>query len=485
LGEPLIDDGRPQTPRVNRTEPSPPAYSANTSIATDRANAIVPFPAPAADQPAPAASLREPLLTLALSTLQAKARQEVGRRAGLGPPEDVWEFYEQFMLDEVLQLVAERAQEMTGANGIAIALVEGEEIVCRASVGSVAPDRGIRLDPKSGFSGACVRSKRVARCDDSESDPRVDVQVCRQVGIRSLVAVPLLQQESLVGMLEAFSAQPFGLSDGDVRSLKLLAEHILAALKPREEERDLDAAKSTAPFEAAKMENLEIPEGHEPEAPATAGLEDRTQASSDANLALEVASPAGSRFSIPLAVAAVLAAALLIGGMWGKFGRGHTRAGAVLATAGGAGTTPLTTKQVATESAAEPGASASEVDVSGYHASERSKVTAIRYSSSAGASVVVIDLQTELRYDTYRLDHPDRIYVDLHDTELSAGVKWRTLVPRDGLLGKIRVAQSAQGVTRVVLETKGALNFSVRMEPNPNRLVIEVLAPVLSIPRSR
>lgn len=471
---------------MRKTEPSAPTYSANTSIATDRANTSVPLTTWEASAPAPAMAPREPLLALALSTLHAQTQQQVADGAGLGPPKDVWEFYEQFMLDEVLQLVAERAKEMTGANGIAIALVEGKEIICRASVGSVAPDRGMRLDPKSGFSGACVRSKRVARCDDSESDPRVDVQVCQRLGVRSMVAVPLLRQESLVGILEAFSAQPFGLRDNDVRSLNLLAEHILAALNPGDGKGSVDAAESaTAQFEAPKVENLQIPEGPVPDAPAMAGSEDRARESSEANVApaRAVASPAGSRFFIPLAVGVVLTGALLIGGLWGRLNRDHARARAVLATAGGAGTTPQPTTQTATEPASDPGAPASEVDVTGQHVSVRSQVTAIRYSSSAGASVVAVDLQAEVRYDTYRLDNPDRIYVDLHDTELSAAVKGKALDPKDQVLGKIRVAQSARGVTRVVLETKGAPNFSVHMEQIPCRLVIEVLAPVLSPPR--
>ena len=40
-----------------------------------------------------------------------------------------------------------------------------------------------------------------------------------------------------MGLLEAFSAQPYGFNDSDVRSLNLLAELILAAMKPEEENR--------------------------------------------------------------------------------------------------------------------------------------------------------------------------------------------------------------------------------------------------------
>src|SRR3989475_6828198 len=41
-------------------------------------------------------------------------------------------------------------------------------------------------------------------------------------------------------------------------------------------------------------------------------------------------------------------------------------------------------------------------------------------------------------------------------------------------LTQIRIAQPTPGITRVVLQTKTAADFSVRMESNPYRLVIDI-----------
>ena len=68
-------------------------------------------------------------------------------------------------------------------------------------------------------------------------DSRVNVETCRRLGARSMVAVPLSARQSVIGLLEAFSSEAFGFNDSDVRSLNLLAELILAALKPEEEDR--------------------------------------------------------------------------------------------------------------------------------------------------------------------------------------------------------------------------------------------------------
>src|SRR5579863_2763529 len=176
---------------------------------------------------------------LAFSALHEQIRTRRAkqmRNGGRPSPEDDWQL-EQFVLDEVLQLVAERALAITGADGVAIALAEGNAIVCRASAGSIAPDAGIRLDPNSGFSGECLVSGRIVRSDDAESDPRVNVAACRRLGVRSMLAVPLSAKQSVIGLIEAFSNEPYGFNDSDVRSLGLLAELILSAMKPEEEDR--------------------------------------------------------------------------------------------------------------------------------------------------------------------------------------------------------------------------------------------------------
>src|SRR5580704_75784 len=153
---------------------------------------------------------------------------------------------EQFVLDEVLQLVAERAVAITGADGLAIALAENDEIVLRAAAGTVRPDVGQRIDRDSAFSGACFRGAQVVNCDDTETDARVNLQACRRLGARSMVAVPLCGRRRVIGVLEAFSTWPFAFNDSDVRNLSLLAELVLGALKPEDEDRFAESAQAAA-----------------------------------------------------------------------------------------------------------------------------------------------------------------------------------------------------------------------------------------------
>ena len=52
-------------------------------------------------------------------------------------------------LDLVLNELVVRAAEATRASAAAIALVRGDEMVCRAATGHLAPDLGIPLKPLS------------------------------------------------------------------------------------------------------------------------------------------------------------------------------------------------------------------------------------------------------------------------------------------------------------------------------------------------
>jgi N-acetylmuramoyl-L-alanine amidase/putative methionine-R-sulfoxide reductase with GAF domain len=188
---------------------------------------------------------------LAFSALHDQVRRRktlAARNQGFDSAVPAAEFDQQelFVLDEVLQLVAERAVAITGADGLAIALAENNEIVLRAAAGSIRPDLGARIDRDSAFSGASFRTAQTVMCDDTETDPRVNLAACRKLGARSMVAVPLCGRRRVIGLLEAFSEWPFAFNESDIRNLSLLAELVLGALKPEDEDRFAESAQAAA-----------------------------------------------------------------------------------------------------------------------------------------------------------------------------------------------------------------------------------------------
>lgn len=452
---------------------------------------------------APPVDQREVLQALlAFSTLHEQIRRkrtEEARRyaAGLSPVEDAWEF-EKFVLDEVLQLVAERAQAITGAAGIAIALAEGDEIICRASVGGMAPDRGIRLDAKAGFSGACFRTGHIIRCDDSEKDPRVNLEACRRLGTRSMVAVPLQGQGSVLGLLVAFSTEPYGFKDNHVRGLHLLAELILAALKPEDEEKMTRAAKiAAAELQTAELESLrQIPltpppsqNSAAPPAPPPmqewpAGLGRPSEENAPLEFASETIAPplhedgGAALRQVGLVVLIVLLSAVLLGGaIWWNFHRGaNVKAGAANEKQSTA--LPSETPISSSPDSASPPISGLQTADQNPSASIKPAatplVTGIEHRSAIGSSTVIIDLQDQVQYEAHRLSDPDRIYFDLLDSSLAPGLNGKIIDVKDGLIGRVRIAQPSDNVTRVVLDTTPGSSFAVSLEQNPYRLIIEV-----------
>jgi N-acetylmuramoyl-L-alanine amidase/putative methionine-R-sulfoxide reductase with GAF domain len=478
--------------------------------------------------------------------------------------ESEFEKDEQFVLDEVLQLVAERAVAITGADGLAIALAENNEIVLRASAGEIKPDRGTRIDRDSAFSGACFREAQIVTCDDTETDTRVNLQACRKLGARSMVAVPLCGRRRVIGVLEAFSSWPFAFNETDVRNLSLLAELVLGALKPEDEDRFAQSAQVAAtklepaqhttstlgtavvatkaaaieppvvrvePAVVAAATSIPIvasPAVAVPGAPVVKtepvvaelkpapamGILDpailespalvddlATEKASGAVVVPEVvepelfahtAEPASHKpYALVMLVFIVIGTAIA-GGVWWRMKTAQL-GGAMIPTqkieaqpSAPAVANDATTTASAPASAAP--ATAANIDsdeipdtsdpnrapATAQELSKFPRVTGIRHWSSADASTVVLDLEDQVQYEAHRLAGPDRIYFDLHDTRLTPELAGKPIDVGDTLLSRIRVAQPVSGMTRIVLDTKPNTNFSVSLESNPYRLLVEV-----------
>lgn len=432
---------------------------------------------------------------LAFSSLHEQLRQRRSAEALSGtalPQDDPWQL-EQFVLDDVLHLVAERAMTITGADGVAIAFAEGDAIICRASVGQIVPDRGVRLDPNSAFSGACFRTASVARCDDTENDTRVSAQACRRLGALSIVAVPLLGHRNVLGLIEAFSTRVRGFDDDDIRTLRLLAELILAAIKPEEEDRLAEISQQVVERSAPQEEVSVYPAAtRQKEAAPSAPLVDSTASSSTvssaaatspekvlfqgADLALLADQESHSNpVSRPLLITLlVVVVALAAGGIgWWKMQRRQAVLADNAAQSQITPSSPAATQKLSASQKPDPttpNTNSFAYPVSG----ETGTVTGIRHWSSQESSTVVVDLQKPVQYEAHRISNPDRIYFDLDDTSLAASLYNKVVDINDSYLQRLRIAQPTKGVTRVVLETKSTPSFSVSLEQNPYRLVVEV-----------
>jgi GAF domain len=115
----------------------------------------------------------------------------------------------------------------TGATAAAIALARGGDMVCHATTGPHAPEVGVCLNPRAGLSGACIQTRQLQQCSDTETDPRVDAEACRRLGVRSIVVLPLIHGDDLLGIFEILSSRPNAFGERDLNILQFLAHRIV------------------------------------------------------------------------------------------------------------------------------------------------------------------------------------------------------------------------------------------------------------------
>ncbi len=515
---------------------------------------------------------------LAFSELHEQIRN---RRAATGcaGDRDLFET-ERYILDEVLQLICDRARAITQAEGIVVALAAGLQaegsksdgskperskserpaMVCRAASGPLAVPRGVQLIAASEFLQDCLDSGSILRCDDCEIDARVELDFARALEARSTVLVPLRGRHEQLGVLQAFSTTVRAFSDQDIRCFDLFAELVLSALKPDDQDRRIHwlsdvatevlQAKPAAAVPVIAEAAAEIPEieprptvvetGLSPSpVPATRqvsnaappfpevvpglaalvqplviptalvelpepvvelpepGIEDELFAIEEPTTLIEpphalpflrrLSLPGSSRPGLSVVMGLVAVAALFsAGAWWGMQDHGKTAvtkvAAANTAISPHSATTPSAPLEVLSlefsDNLMNPEKLGSDAAPLTAVAADKlavlPKVTGVRHWSSDMGSTVVIDMEDQVPYEVHRLMSPERIYFDLHDTVLPPELAGKTMDVGDFSLTRVRVAQPVAGVTRVVLDTKGGSNFSVSMESNPYRLVVEL-----------
>jgi putative methionine-R-sulfoxide reductase with GAF domain len=157
-------------------------------------------------------------------------------------------------VDAIFQLITECAASFTGAGGAALAFLTNETMVCRARFGEPAPPLGAPVDIKQGLSGECVRTGRLVSCEDTESDPRVDSEVSRALGIGSLMAVPMVSDFRVVGLLEIFSAYPRSFTSSHGTILDSLVEMIPHPADPELATAGPENTESARPIDAGSID---------------------------------------------------------------------------------------------------------------------------------------------------------------------------------------------------------------------------------------
>lgn len=163
--------------------------------------------------------------------------------------------------DRVMALVVQRAQAALSADGALVELTQGDAMVVHVAGGLVETCTSSSTPLEGSLSGQCARLGMPLVCRDTATDRRVDGEACRELGIRSMAAAPLVQAGQGVGALRVVSALPDQFGDVDADVLELMANFVTPALSAaskleQEAERALRDSLTGLPNKMILMDRL-------------------------------------------------------------------------------------------------------------------------------------------------------------------------------------------------------------------------------------
>ena len=125
--------------------------------------------------------------------------------------------------DDALHLIADRARNVANATGVAIALLQGNQLVHHAGIGSASKNVGSHLTAVLSASAQDHPRREILRVEDAQTDSRIEAEVCRQFDALALLMLPIYRDYRVVGVLEVLFSEPHAFGDSEVRTYQLMA----------------------------------------------------------------------------------------------------------------------------------------------------------------------------------------------------------------------------------------------------------------------
>ena len=126
-------------------------------------------------------------------------------------------------VDRAMPLMAERARNVAQATGVAIAILQGDQLVYRAGSGSSAAYVGRRVTAILSVSRHTKSKAEILRVENAQRDGRIEAAICRQFGAESLLILPVYDNRNLVGVLEVIFSDAHSFQEQEVRTYRVMA----------------------------------------------------------------------------------------------------------------------------------------------------------------------------------------------------------------------------------------------------------------------
>ena len=133
-------------------------------------------------------------------------------------------------LDGAMRQIVDSARKVANASGAAIALVSGDHLTYRAGSGTSAVCIGWSVAASLTVAAGAGPNREILRVENSQTDTRIEADICRQLGASSLLMLPIYLHGVVAGVLDIRFSEPHAFQDGEVRTYRLMAEQIETAL---------------------------------------------------------------------------------------------------------------------------------------------------------------------------------------------------------------------------------------------------------------
>ena len=108
-------------------------------------------------------------------------------------------------------------------------MLDGDDLIMRVATGFLEDHVGVRVPIEGSFPGWVHRHHRSAILHDAQDDERAGV-IARELGLRSAVAVQLLQGDEAIGQLIVVSREPDAFTRDDADTLESLSTALSSAI---------------------------------------------------------------------------------------------------------------------------------------------------------------------------------------------------------------------------------------------------------------
>ncbi|HTW13195.1 MAG TPA: EAL domain-containing protein [Solirubrobacteraceae bacterium] len=149
-------------------------------------------------------------------------------------------------LHTAMQLIAEGSQAIIGADGAMVNLIDGDMLHTRGVSGTAVGAFDARRPVSGSVARFAIASGRSILVEDCPSDPRIDQVMRARLGDQSLICVPLLRGQEVIGTLNVMSrSQDERLTEDDRGTLEMISV-VLSAAVSRAAEIEARQAQATA-----------------------------------------------------------------------------------------------------------------------------------------------------------------------------------------------------------------------------------------------